>query len=648
MTDTTPIHSPKKTTYSSSPRRNSGSRFQPTNLNNHFHHPQVQEPQALAISRSILLHQHRLRFIGDTLDDDFENDGVSSSSPSLNANRPHYFNQRISNQNDDGNSANSNIMNSPLNGHSHSHANTQLVNNSFNGSNQHNVLNTTSNNNTHKQNILWYELDLSNNGLRSISPEIGVYNHLTALYLNDNKINFLPEDMFTTFKSLRILDLSSNLLVQVPKSLSSVSTLEKLYLNDNQIREIPVEFGRLFRLQDLRLSGNPISTPPREVVELSTQDFVGYLRDRIPMGQPPPERRYISYIDTNSVVNDKDRLRVFSYNVLAESYATIDRYFYCASWALDWNYRKQRILQEMLAYDCDILCLQEVEAIQYSNFFQPEMSKAGYNGVFAPKSRARTMEDWGSVDGCVIFFKKNKFSVVEEHIVEYQSIGMTKHKDFQDDPEAFSRLITKDNIAVVVILQVLGEQNSPPNGKSPMKNKWGVKNRHVLISNTHIHWNPEHADVKLMQVQLLLEQISHITGPHTKWYKIPMILCGDFNSSADSGPYELISSGRLSPFHTDFANFNYGNYTKQGMQHNFHLSSAYSPLGEPAFTNYTADFVGVLDYLWYTTDSLSVSKVLQPVDEEVVKVTRLPNAYMPSDHISILSEFYFANKKSEW
>lgn len=646
MTDTTPIHSPKKSIYSSSPRRNSGSRYQPSNLNSHFHQ-QVQEPQALSIARSILYQQHRLRFVGDTLDDDYENDGVSINSPSLNANRSHYFNQRISNQNDDGNSATPNAITS--NGHSHSsHANSPLVNNSFNGSNQHNAINNNSENNS-KPNNLWFELDLSSMGLRSLTPQIGLYTHLTALYLNDNKINFLPEEMFPSFKSLRTLVLSSNLLSQVPKSLGMVSTLEKLYLDDNQIREIPVEFGRLFRLQDLRLSGNPITTPPREIVELSTSDFIGYLRDRIPMGQPPPERRFISYIDTSTVVNDKDRLRVFSYNVLAESYATIDRYFYCPSWALDWNYRKQRLLQEMLAYDCDILCLQEVEAIQYSAFFQPEMAKAGYSGVFAPKSRARTMEDWGSVDGCVIFFKKNKFSVVEEHVVEYQSIGMTKHKDFQDDPEAFSRLITKDNIAIIVILQLIGEQSSPPNnGKSPMKNKWGAKGRHVLISNTHIHWNPDHADVKLMQVHLLLEQIAQITGPHTKWYKIPMILCGDFNSSADSGPYELISSGRLAPFHNDFCGFNYGTYTKQGMQHNFHLNSAYSPLGEPSFTNYTADFVGVLDYLWFTSDSLSVSKVLQPVDEEVVKVTRLPNAYMPSDHISILSEFYFASKKSEW
>jgi CCR4-NOT transcription complex subunit 6 len=79
----------------------------------------------------------------------------------------------------------------------------------------------------------------------------------------------------------------------------------------------------------------------------------------------------------------------------------------------------------------------------------------------------------------------------------------------------------------------------------------------------------------------------------------------------------------------------------------FSLSSAYAPIGEPPFTNYTSDFVGVLDYLWFTNDMLAVSKVLQPVDEEVVRQTRLPNAYMNSDHISLLSEFYFKKPNSK-
>jgi len=246
------------------------------------------------------------------------------------------------------------------------------------------------------------------------------------------------------------------------------------------------------------------------------------------------------------------------------------------------------------------------------------------------------MEDWGNVDGCVIFFKRSKFSLVEQHSIEFQSITMARHKDFTEDPEAFSRLMTKDNIAIALILQVKDPEHQPKNAR------WNAKttSRHILVSNTHIHWNPEHKDVKLMQVQLLIEELAALTAPKTKWHKIPLIVAGDFNSSVDSGPYDLLANGKLKPRHMDLDPFGYGAYTVHGMQHHLLLSSAYAPIGEPPFTNFTGDFVGVLDYIWFSQDSLAVSKVLQPVDEETVRTSKLPNAYMHSDHIYLLSEFY--------
>jgi mRNA deadenylase 3'-5' endonuclease subunit Ccr4 len=51
-------------------------------------------------------------------------------------------------------------------------------------------------------------------------------------------------------------------------------------------------------------------------------------------------------------------MRVLCYNILAESYAPPDRVIYCPLWALNWEYRKRRILAELLFYDADILCLQ--------------------------------------------------------------------------------------------------------------------------------------------------------------------------------------------------------------------------------------------------------------------------------------------------
>lgn len=122
------------------------------------------------------------------------------------------------------------------------------------------------------------------------------------------------------------------------------------------------------------------------------------------------------------------------YNVLCDKYATRQMYGYCPSWALSWEYRKkvtalwtiyynmnilhiklsrnllQAILDEIRHYAADIISLQEVETDQFFNFFKPELKNDGYEGIFSPKSRAKTMSeaDRKYVDGCAIFFRSAK------------------------------------------------------------------------------------------------------------------------------------------------------------------------------------------------------------------------------------------------
>lgn len=123
------------------------------------------------------------------------------------------------------------------------------------------------------------------------------------------------------------------------------------------------------------------------------------------------------------------------YNVLCDKYATRQMYGYCPSWALVWTFRKkvrihllfkpsrhiltfknfpflrsQAILDEIRHYSADIISLQEVETDQFYNFFKPELKNDGYEGIFSPKSRAKTMSenDRKYVDGCAIFYRASK------------------------------------------------------------------------------------------------------------------------------------------------------------------------------------------------------------------------------------------------
>jgi CCR4-NOT transcription complex subunit 6 len=64
-------------------------------------------------------------------------------------------------------------------------------------------------------------------------------------------------------------------------------------------------------------------------------------------------------------------------------------YGYCPTWALDWEHRKDKLLQEIVQCGADIICLQEVETSQFHAYFAPELRANGYEGVFHPKTRVR-------------------------------------------------------------------------------------------------------------------------------------------------------------------------------------------------------------------------------------------------------------------
>ena len=59
----------------------------------------------------------------------------------------------------------------------------------------------------------------------------------------------------------------------------------------------------------------------------------------------------------------------------------------------------------------NFLSLQEIGTDAFHNVFLPELMKNGYNGIFSPKSRAKTMpeEERGWVDGCAIFWHTSKY-----------------------------------------------------------------------------------------------------------------------------------------------------------------------------------------------------------------------------------------------
>jgi CCR4-NOT transcription complex subunit 6 len=67
---------------------------------------------------------------------------------------------------------------------------------------------------------------------------------------------------------------------------------------------------------------------------------------------------------------------------------------------------------------------------------------------------------------------------------------------------------------------------------------------------------------------------------------------------------------------------------------------------EPLFTNCTRDFLGTLDYIFYTENTLGVESLLELLDESKLrKDTALPSPEWSSDHIALLAEFRYMPKQ---
>ncbi|KAJ3029784.1 UNVERIFIED_CONTAM: Glucose-repressible alcohol dehydrogenase transcriptional effector [Siphonaria sp. JEL0065] len=491
----------------------------------------------------------------------------------------------------------------------------------------------------------WSKLDLGGMAIKNLSPAIFLYRFLTTLYLNHNNLSYLSHHV-ADLKSLIYLDLSGNKLNTVPPELGAVVSLKELLLFDNQIAFLPVELGNLYQLEVFGLEGNPLGEPYVGFMQKEgALAIIGYLRENIPAGPHPNEREWVTLSDDPAVTEGNNAFTVLCYNTLCDKYATPQTYAYTPTWALAWDYRKELIFHEIINYNADIVCLQEMETIQFEEYFQEQfLQVSDYEGVFWPKSRARTMGEYErrGVDGCATFFRSTKFRLVEKHTIEFQQIAMQR-PELRRTEDVFNRVMVKDNIGLITVL----ESKTTPHFQ-------------LIVVNTHLHWDPSDSDVKLVQTAMLLEELSKIVSNYTPHIPLgsnkpapphpPIVFCGDFNSLPRSGVHDLLSTGSVPKNHPDFGKYTYGSYTREGISHPFNLSSAYNVIGELEFTNLTPQFRGVIDYIWVSGQSLSVTGLLGNVDKEYVKsggVVGFPNAHHPSDHVPIMASLFFKGSGSE-
>lgn len=328
------------------------------------------------------------------------------------------------------------------------------------------------------------------------------------------------------------------------------------------------------------------------------------------VGQPDTTSgRWRSFVGDDC--DGMDRIKIVSYNVLADMYAMRNPTKHAAACpvdALPWKTRRHRILHELEHYRAECVCLQEVEATAFEEDFEVFLAAAGYSGLHVLRTPWEQLRAGESEDGIAIFWRTDSLRLEAKQEALYSDLVRGSSCVFLEGSDSHAANIAKEKGAVLVALFThlhTGKQ--------------------IVIANTHLFHSPRHADIKVSQAAMFANLVNDFAH-NQRVPDVPVVLCGDFNSQPQlnhneirhnpndvslrfhggeqSGVVELLSTGGLHALHMHHpASWNplkNGDLGPIKLSGNRRYSSAYQRwLGvEPAFTTRTTGFTDTIDYLW--------------------------------------------------
>lgn len=239
----------------------------------------------------------------------------------------------------------------------------------------------------------------------------------------------------------------------------------------------------------------------------------------------------------------QNQFRVVTYNLLADLYADSDYsretlFPYCPAYALAIDYRKQLFLKEIVGYNGDIVCLQEVDSKIFDSDLVPFLRLFDYVGSFKPKG--------STAEGLAIFFNSKKFSLIRndglnigENIPTLDVFNdlWLKIKDIEP---LVKRICERSTAVQVTTVRAIDSR------------------RIVIIANTHCYFHPDANHIRLLQVAFSMKYVESIYDKikqelNADESDISIVFCGDFNSVPESGIFKLMTQQHIEENYKDFS-----------------------------------------------------------------------------------------------
>eukprot|EP00532_Pseudo-nitzschia_australis_P007031 CAMPEP_0168172304 /NCGR_PEP_ID=MMETSP0139_2-20121125/5167_1 /TAXON_ID=44445 /ORGANISM="Pseudo-nitzschia australis, Strain 10249 10 AB" /LENGTH=795 /DNA_ID=CAMNT_0008089915 /DNA_START=20 /DNA_END=2407 /DNA_ORIENTATION=+ len=409
----------------------------------------------------------------------------------------------------------------------------------------------------------------------------------------------------------------------------------------------------------------------------------------------------------NSDQNSRGTLRVCTYNILADLYVSRKgngqdvptTYPHVHYKHVEKTRRIPMIVGELMAYQADIICLQEVDGSAYDTFLQPVFLALGYDGYYSNKASSQR-------EGCALFWSRSLLEVEKSLSFEVRDLfrsPLSKDEKIEQEWESMRdiyRLLDSHEELRTVVTEKLGQilQIATLKLKDPSEGQ----PKEIMVANTHLFWHPMADHIRAMQVYVVAKKIDEVrrenSGGDQKENNSPQrpfLLCGDLNSDPLSGASQLLSSRSLAPdqhncwkylhrYKWDVDNDDLGEMVEGGTtaeerrieardeKNNQSIKllstttgtksstvappyiklSDFFPIVQsgckenPPFTNFSLDFVDTLDYVLASKASASEMFGFEPKRSaampsilDVKEFISMPNEFMPSDHVSIVCDF---------
>jgi len=325
--------------------------------------------------------------------------------------------------------------------------------------------------------------------------------------------------------------------------------------------------------------------------QMSEAELLGRCSTELACLPAPINRSFRNYSaqHTNTNTNtesssDTSNIRILQWNHLSQTLGTKnDKFVCCPTEALDWDTRRWRLIQEIVRYSPDVICLQEVD---HFKLLETALGSIGYTGRFVPKpdSPCIYLAENNGPDGCAVFVRDDKFDILDQQqrILEVWRVQSNQ----------------------VVLALNLRHRSS------------GTE---LTVATTHLKARQGAllSTLRNEQGKDLLNWLSETAADR------PLLLSGDFNADPSEPVYSSMTSHPTLP-----------------------LDSAYR-LDEIEYTTWkireTGEQKHVLDYIFHS-EHLSPTAVLDMPSEEEVGENRFPSLAFPSDHLSLVADFQLKTK----